>query len=552
MFRALDNAGATGAQIATQVALGPSLLPRQWWMTAVNVGLSQAYGYVVGEAVAHAGRAVRRATKVRSDLSPTTKRTMRGVWQATLGLSTGRAFLESLRRQREISALAGTEPVHALGQLGGLAAGTAGFGAALLTVRATRAGARALKPVVSPVAPKILVPIVSSTIAVAGVAVLSDRLVIRRTMRRMAVRAKEQNARRAPGRSQPTEPERSGSPASYETFQSLGRHGQVFVSDGPRPADISAVTGKPAMEPIRTYAGFLDGRDIEETAEAAASELVRAGGLERSVVVVLTGTGSGWVQEWNGASVEYLMGGDCAIVSMQYSYLPSGLAWVTDRNTARRAGIALFGAVEKEIARLPEGRRPKVFVGGESLGAFGGLAAFSSVADMLQRADGGVWIGTPSFTPIWRELDAQARKGSPQVLPIIDHGRNVRFVSRPAELAHGMYGEPYVNWETPRFVFQQHANDPVVFWSPDLLWRAPRWIREKAGRQVSKAVNWYPWVTFWQIAVDMPRSVTLHGGTAHSYHSELLPTWAAVLGREVGVDYSDLQKIIRAGLLPGK
>jgi HD-GYP domain-containing protein (c-di-GMP phosphodiesterase class II) len=50
----------------------------------------------------------------------------------------------------------------------------------------------------------------------------------------------------------------------------------------------------------------------------------------------------------------------------------------------------------------------------------------------------------------------------------------------------------------------------------------------------------------------MPRSVTLHGGTAHSYHSELLPTWAAVLGREVGIDYSDLQKIIRAGLLPGK
>jgi uncharacterized membrane protein len=284
VFRALDNAGATGAQIATQVALGPSLLPRQGWMTAVNVGLSQAYGYVVGEAVAHAGRAVRRATKVRSDLSPTTKRTMRGVWQATLGLSTGRAFLESLRRQREISALAGTEPVHALGQLGGLAAGTAGFGAALLTVRATRAGARALKPVISPVAPKILVPIVSSTIAVAGVAVLSDRLVIRRTLRRMAVRAKEQNARRAPGRSQPTEPERSGSPASYETFQSLGRHGQVFVSDGPRPADISAVTGKPAMEPIRTYAGFLDGREIEETAEAAAKELVRAGGLERSVV----------------------------------------------------------------------------------------------------------------------------------------------------------------------------------------------------------------------------------------------------------------------------
>src|SRR5699024_946121 len=158
--------------------------------------------------------------------------------------------------------------------LGGLAAGTAGFGAALLTARATRYGARAIKPVIAPAAPKILVPVVSTTIAVAGVAVLSDRLLIRRTLRRIAVRAQEQNARGAPGRTQAVEPERAGSTASHETFESRGRHGRVFVSDGPRAADISAVTGKPAMEPVRAYAGFLDGREIEENAKAAARELV--------------------------------------------------------------------------------------------------------------------------------------------------------------------------------------------------------------------------------------------------------------------------------------
>lgn len=552
VLRALDNAGASGAQIATWVALSPSMLPRTWWMTAINVGLSQAYGYVVGDGVATVGKGAARATKVRSDLSPAAGRRLKGAWQAALGLGTARAFLMSLRRQREISELTGTQPIPALGHLGGLAAGTVGFGALLLTARATSAGARAIAPAVRPVAPRILVPVVSTAIATAGVVVLSDRLVVRRALRRLAVQAKEQNARMATGRSQPPEAERSGSPASAESFETLGRHGQVFVSDGPRATDITRVTGKPALEPIRAYAGFLEDREIEATAEAACAELVRAGGLERSVVVVLTGTGSGWVQEWNGSSVEYLTGGDCAIVSMQYSYLPSGLAWVTDRNTARRAGIALFDAVEREIHKLPEDRRPKLYVGGESLGAYGGLAAFSSAADMLQRADGGVWIGTPSFTRMWRELEATARKGSPQVLPIIDHGRNIRFVSRPSELEHGMYGEPYVPWETPRVVFQQHSNDPVVFWSPELLWKAPRWIQEKAGREVSTAVNWYPWVTFWQTAVDMPHAVSMHGGTAHSYHSELLPTWAAVLGNEAGVDYTDLQKIIRAGLVPGR
>ncbi|MGC5614929.1 alpha/beta-hydrolase family protein [Georgenia sp. Z1491] len=552
VLRALDNAGASGAQIATWVALGPSLLPRQWWMTAVNVGLSQAYGYLVGEGTVAGVRGVGRLAKLRSDMSPRTERRVKAVWQSALGVGTATAFLRSLRRQNEIAELAGTEPVTAAGHAGGLVAGTAGFGVVLLAARATTAGARAISPVVRRVAPKVLVPVLSTGIAATAVVYASDRLLVRRALRRLAVQAKDQNARRAPGRSQPAEPERSGSPASLESFDTLGRHGQVFVSDGPRRADIERVTGTPALEPIRAYAGFLEDREIEETAEAACRELVRAGGLERSVVVVLTGTGSGWVQEWNGSSIEYLTGGDCAIVSMQYSYLPSGLAWVSDRHTAQRAGIALFEAVERAVRSLPPEKQPKLYVGGESLGTDGGLAAFSSAADMLERTDGGVWIGTPRFTRMWRELVASSRRGSPEVLPIVDHGRHVRFVSRPSELMHGAFGEPYVPWESPRFVFQQHSNDPVVFWSPDLLWRAPRWVREKAGRQVSKAVNWYPWVTFWQMAVDMPSSVTLQGGTAHSYHSELLPSWAAVLGGELDVDYTDLQAIIRAGLVPGR
>ena len=35
---------------------------------------------------------------------------------------------------------------------------------------------------------------------------------------------------------------RSGSPASYEPFETLGQMGQAMVHDGPRAADIEAVT----------------------------------------------------------------------------------------------------------------------------------------------------------------------------------------------------------------------------------------------------------------------------------------------------------------------
>jgi uncharacterized membrane protein len=46
------------------------------------------------------------------------------------------------------------------------------------------------------------------------------------------------------------------------------------------------------------------------------------GGFERSVLVVATPTGSGWLDNGAVDTLEYLHGGDTAIVATQYSYLP--------------------------------------------------------------------------------------------------------------------------------------------------------------------------------------------------------------------------------------
>src|SRR5699024_5658464 len=56
--------------------------------------------------------------------------------------------------------------------------------------------------------------------------------------------------------SPPTTPLRSGSDASLVTWDSLGRVGRRFVSDGPSAADIERFTGEPAREPVRVYAGL--------------------------------------------------------------------------------------------------------------------------------------------------------------------------------------------------------------------------------------------------------------------------------------------------------
>jgi uncharacterized membrane protein len=73
----------------------------------------------------------------------------------------------------------------------------------------------------------------------------------------------------------------------------------------------------------------------------------------------------------------------------------------------------------------------------------------------------------------------------------------------------------------------------VVWFDPSLLWREPAWLRERVGHDVTPAMRWFPWITFWQIAADMPLSITARGGHGHSYREEMVPIWAAVLGQDV-------------------
>src|SRR5699024_10527615 len=88
--------------------------------------------------------------------------------------------------------------------------------------------------------------------------------------------------------------------------------------------------------------------------------------------------------------------------------------------------------------------------------------------------------------------------------------------------------------------YGQHASDPVVWWSWDLLWHEPDWLREKVGRDVSPDLSWTPYVTFWQIAVDMPLSIDVTGGHGHEYRAEMVPYWTGVLVLDPMADYSDI------------
>lgn len=137
-------------------------------------------------------------------------------------------------------------------------------------------------------------------------------------------------------RPQPTDPLRSGSAASLVGWRELGRAGREFIASGPGAADISALTGRPALEPIRVYAGLRAAKTPTARARLVLEELKRVSAFDRSTLAVVTPTGTGWIDPAALGPLEYLHGGDVASVAMQYSYLSSRFHYRCSPSTARR------------------------------------------------------------------------------------------------------------------------------------------------------------------------------------------------------------------------
>ncbi|MCV7220139.1 alpha/beta hydrolase [Mycolicibacterium elephantis] len=327
-----------------------------------------------------------------------------------------------------------------------------------------------------------------------------------------------------PDFSAPTSPLRSGGPQSLVSWESLGHQGRIFVSSGPTVDQLTEFNGAPAVEPIRAYAGLHSADGIKATAELAAQELRRAGGLDRAVVAVATTTGTGWINGAEASALEYMYNGDTAIVSMQYSFLPSWLSFLVDKENARQAGQALFEAVDEMIREMPEAERPQLVVFGESLGSFGGEAPFLALNNLIARTDGALFSGPTFNNTIWTQLTRERDAGSPMWLPIYDDGENVRFVAEAENL-----GRPDAPWGTPRVVYLQHASDPIAWWNPDLLFAEPDWLREPKGYDVSGRMQWIPIVTFLQVSADMAVAVDVPDGYGHVYVKDVANAWAAIL-----------------------
>ncbi|MET4066424.1 putative membrane protein [Bradyrhizobium sp. S3.2.6] len=327
-----------------------------------------------------------------------------------------------------------------------------------------------------------------------------------------------------PERPQPTASNRTGSPASLVKWKELGRMGRRFIASGPTAAEISAVTERPAEEPVRVYVGLAARDTAQGRARLALDELKRQHGFERKILIVITPTGTGWIDPSAMDTVEYLHHGDVASVAMQYSYLNSPLSLLFQPEYGADAARALFAEIYGYWTTLPKEKRPKLYLHGLSLGALNSEKSaelFETIGDPIA---GALWSGPPFESRIWRSITDNRNPGSPAWLPEFRDGRFVRFINQ-----NGPTVPADAPWGPMRVVYLQYASDAITFFAYRDAYHPPAWMNAPRGPDVSPELRWYPIVTMLQLALDMAVATNTPMGFGHVYAPEhYVDAWVAV------------------------
>ena len=318
----------------------------------------------------------------------------------------------------------------------------------------------------------------------------------------------------------PATPLVSGSDDSLLPFADLGQQGRRYVTDVVTPELIEQVMREPAVaHPIRTYVGF-NSEPIYQTgrAELALAELDRTGAFDRSYLLLVSPTGTGWVDHTLIETAEFLTRGDIATCCIQYGRYPSFLSVQKVALGRGQFRLLLWGVTQRLAERPPE-RRPKVLVFGESLGAwtssdvvmFQGVQGFDHYG--IDRA---LWVGLPWLAKWSRSGMA---RGSSTMVPEGTVGVFDRY-EQLAELDDERRARL-------RAVILSHDNDPIAVLGPELLIQPPWWLADgRRGRGVPETMRWRPLVTFIQTAMDAANAMVSvpgkFGSFGHDYRADMV------------------------------
>lgn len=520
LWRSFSGVGLMIGALFFALALTPSLIPRAPALQGALGGLSFAIGYGLGNLAGGIWRWVELPSLPERLLRPAT-------WAAAA--ASALVVLVYLWRstgwQNSIREPMGMAPVESSGPFQLAAVAVVVF---LVVVLLSRLFLMLIRLVERKAARLGLSVRAARGLGLAGAALvfflIADGVLIRGFLNMADGSFRAFDALIEPDVAQPTDASRTGSPASLVGWDGIGRAGRDFIASGPTAADIAAETGAPAKEPIRVYVGLNSAEGADDRAALALQELIRVGAFDRSVLLVVTPTGTGWMDPAAMDTLEYLEHGDTAIVGQQYSYLTSWISLLVEPDNSAEAGRALFRAVYQHWTHLPKDHRPKLYLQGLSLGAYGSDQSFRLHEVLADPFNGAVWSGPPFSTAGWWSATQEREPGSPAWLPKFGDGSVIRFTNQEDHTRI-----PGASWGPLRIVYLQYASDPITFFEPNSLWRRPDWMKAPLGPDVSPKLRWYPVVTFLQLTLDMAIALAVPIGHGHYFAPEhYIDAWVAV------------------------
>ncbi len=302
---------------------------------------------------------------------------------------------------------------------------------------------------------------------------------------------------------------------------------------------IETVMGEPARAtPVQVYVGLDSAPTVRERVDLALAEMERTGAFDRSLLVLVSPTGLGYVNYVALAAAQYLSRGDVASVTMQYSRRPSPLS-LGRVGQAREQNRLLWLRVIERIRQM-EGRRPRVVLFGESLGAHTSQDVFLHWGTLGLRAlgvDRALWIGTPYGSEWMHEVTGPDR---------LDVDRASVAVVNDLEQLRDVTEE---RGSLPPYVLLSHDNDGVTRFGPDLLTTEPAWLgrnrpRTRPGgggspRGIPTRLRWRPVTTFFQTLVDVKNAQV--PGTYQAWGHDYRPDLPAFVSEVYGLPASPEQ-----------
>lgn len=513
----LAPVGLVLAGLFFMAALTPSLLPRDPVMQGALAGVLAAIGHEIGKAGTWLWRFMGLPPlRLRGWALPGAAAV--AVMAAGYGLLRAADWQNATRRMMELDPVDGVYP---------LTIAATGFAVALLLFALARLFGLAARRIGRALA-RVVPPRVGLVIAVAVVGwlfwALIDGVVLRRALDLADASFAAADALMDPDIPAPAAPGITGSAASLVDWDEMGRWGRSFIARTPAAAEIADFTGPDAMDPVRVYVGRRAADTPEDRARIALDELIRVGGFDRAALVVTVPVGTGWMDPGAHDTLDFILGGDVATVSVQYSYLTSVLSLMVAPEAGIEQARALFDAVYDHWTTLPRDARPKLYVHGLSQGAFNTQIALPLLDILADPIDGAMWAGSPFLSPLWQHVRDNRRDDSPEWRPRFGNGSLVRVANQ-----QGGLDQADAPWGPMRLVFLHYGTDAIVSFTFSSGLQRPAWMDPPRAFDVAPEFRWFPVVTMFQLALDMAISLQVPGYGHFYIAPDYIDAWAAVV-----------------------